>query len=68
MNYNNLTLNSALSSFSIRGGVTVKGLRCFPTLLLNKERDLSFTLYLLQVLHCYCPCLLFADFSSVMNE
>ncbi len=27
MNYNNLTLNSALSSFSKRGGVTVKGLK-----------------------------------------
>ncbi len=26
MNYNNLTLDSALSSFSKRGGVTVKGL------------------------------------------
>ncbi len=37
-------------------------------LLLNKERDLSFTLYLLQVLNCYCPRLLSADFSSVMNE
>ncbi len=40
-------------------------------LLLNKERDLSFTLYLLlyflQVLHFYCPRLLSADFSSVMN-
>ncbi len=24
-------------------------------LLLNKERDLSFTLYLLQVLNCFCP-------------
>ncbi len=37
-------------------------------LLLNKERDLSFTLYLLQVLNFYCPRLLSADFSSVMNE
>ncbi len=37
-------------------------------LLLNKERDLSFTLYLLQVLNCFCPHLLSADFSSVMNE
>ncbi len=31
-------------------------------LLLNKERDLSFTLYLLQVLNCCCPRLLSADF------
>ncbi len=37
-------------------------------LLLNKERDLSFTLYLLQVLNCFCPRFLSADFSSVMNE
>ncbi len=37
-------------------------------LLLNEERDLSFTLYLLQVLHFYCPHLLSAVFSSVMNE
>ncbi len=35
---------------------------------LNKERDLSFTLYLLQVLNCYCPRLLSADFNSAMNE
>ncbi len=33
-------------------------------LLLNKERDLSLTLYLLQILHFYCPRLLSADFSS----
>ncbi len=37
-------------------------------LLLNKERDLSLTLYLLQVLNFYCPRLLSADFSSAMNE
>ncbi len=37
-------------------------------LLLNRERDLSFTLYLLQVLNFYCPCLFSADFSSDMNE
>ncbi len=43
-------------------------LRCFPILLLNKERYLSFTLYLLQVLNCYCPRLLSADFSCIMNE
>ncbi len=43
-------------------------LRCFPILLLNKERDLSFTLYLLQVLNFFCPRFLSADFSSVMNE
>ncbi len=36
-------------------------------LLLNKERDLYFTLYLLQVLNFYCPCLLTADISCVMN-
>ncbi len=34
---------------------------------LNKERDLSFTLYLLQVLNFYCPRLLSADISCVMN-
>ncbi len=37
-------------------------LEMFYILLLNKERDLSFTLYLLQVLNCYCPRLLYADF------
>ncbi len=42
-------------------------LRCFPILLLNRERDLSFTLYLLQVLNCFCPRLLSADFFCVIN-
>ncbi len=37
-------------------------------LLLNKERDLSLTLYLLQVLNFYYPRVLSADFSSAMNE
>ncbi len=37
-------------------------------LLLNKERDLSFTLYLLQVLNCFCSRLLSADFFCVINE
>ncbi len=37
-------------------------------LLLNKERYLSLTLYLLQVLNCCCPRLLSADFSCIMNE
>ncbi len=43
-------------------------LEMFYILLLNKERDLSFTLYLLQVLNFYCPRLLSADICCVMNE
>ncbi len=43
-------------------------LKMLYILLLNKERDLSFSLYLLQVLNFCCPRLLSADIYCVMNE
>ncbi len=47
---------------------SIYSLEMLYILLLNKERDLSFTLYLLQVLNCFCPHLLSAEFNSAMNE